>query len=346
MGPICNWYSTLSLSLQVCTAPVINEQSLKMEAKFDQFLKTYTTNSAENKGSIIELKKGVDNINIQLQKVEQDITSIDVRVKAVEDKAVEDFNDLDQQIKDVVKSVQFTSDKYDSLTTDIKALQEENRRQKADIDDLTNKLENETANSNAKAQYYRSIHHVKIHGVPFQKGEEPYKMVDGKKVSMNSSHNMKTFEIVKNIIQTAGFNFDTTAIDVCHRTSNYYYSPILVRFTSLYFRQAFYNQRNLLRRITVQNLDVTTVNEELGKWREERRTNNNKKDWSKEFPYIVIHDHLTKFNTDLLNEARTVGKRLKFAYPAYFSNGVVQMKQREDTKPMIIRSHADLRGIN
>ena len=95
-----------------------------MEAKFDQFLQTYTTNSAENKGSIIELKKGVDNINIQLQKVEQDITSINVRVKAVEDKAVEDFNDLDQQIKDVVKSVQFTSDKYDSLTTDIKALHE------------------------------------------------------------------------------------------------------------------------------------------------------------------------------------------------------------------------------
>ena len=163
---------------------------------------------------------------------------------------------------------------------------------------------------------------------------------------MNSSHNAKTFEIVQNIMQTAGFNLDSNEIDVCHRTSNYYYKPILVRFTSLYQRQAFYNQRQLLRRITVQNLDVVTINEEVGKWREERRSNNNKKDWSKEFPYIVIHDHLTKFNTDLLNEARTAGKRLNYKYPAYFSNGVMQMKQQEDSKPIMIRSHADIRAIN
>ena len=60
---------------------------------------------------------------------------------------------------------------------------------------------------------------------------------------------------------------------------------------------------------------------------------------------IYVQEHLTKQTKDLLNAAKTAFTELNFEYPGYIKDGEVRVKKEGTDKPILIRSHADIKRI-
>ena len=63
-------------------------------------------------------------------------------------------------------------------------------------------------------------------------------------------------------------------------------------------------------------------------------------------PYsIYMQEHLTKHTKDLLTATKTALTELRFGYPGYIKDGEVRAKREGTDKPILIRSHADIKKI-
>ena len=319
-----------------------------MEGKFDLFLATYKMNCEKIEKLVEDTKKSINDLSISVTKLDTKVTGLDTKIQNVDLKFSAKNQEYDKKIGEMVTSYNFLNAKYEGLKgleNRLTTLQKENSLQQQSIDNLQNELKNETANRNAESQYMRSVFHLKLHGLPLQKGEENFIMRDNTKVPTNSSRNEKTHNIIKYVIELAHFDFDVGSIDVCHRTSSYYFSPIIIRFSNKHQRERFFNQRHKLRSLDVMDLDLDYDDEKVAQWRNERAAQNKSKDWSGEFPYINVHEHLTAMNSELLKETQKAGRAKGYKYPGYFSKGTVQERMSDTTRAVIIRTHADLGNI-
>ena len=354
-------------TVNVQNAMMENQNADSLSSKLDLLLSR--SNSTEKK---------IDGLNAQITDIKKTVDQFDGRFAAIEKRTQENENKLlkfddrvtaiDTKVVDCVESTKFVSDQYDGLKTTVEgyklkldqlssqfsSLDKENVNLKAGINDTLNQLEQEKSGRNQDAQYLRTSLNLKLCGLPLQPGED---------IRTETPSNPVTLALINRVCDTANISMLPNAIDVCHRLGFERRSPIIIRFTSKSSRFQFHSQRSKLVNISTQNVDYTnlpkvTVTEKPntrggGASRGSRgaahagdtRVNPNAIEGETEKHNIYVQEHLTKYNKDLLKEAKEVFGELDFEYPGYAKDGEVRVKQKTDSKPHIIRCRTDIKRL-
>ena len=178
------------------------------------------------------------------------------------------------EIADVLKSVEFLSNQYESLRKDVKNLKEENASLKADLFEAHKQLKLQEDLLDNAEQYSR-CDCLEVRGVPKQDAEE------------------NTDEIVQTIGEFIGVAIDATDISVSHRLSGSNAvkdrdPAIIVKFVRRNVRDRFYNARKHLWDKTTRDVGLSRVSEHN----------------------IYISESLTKKNRDLFNDCLKARRRI------------------------------------
>ena len=327
-----------------------------MEGKFDKFLE-------ENKNPMLKLTKlcsannetlksvsaSLQTLDTKVKSFEQKLSSIDGRLTQTTNKTNAQIGQLTTKVNECEKSTTFLSTKYDDLkkkcddnTVQIHAL-------KQNTDNLHNELANEKIGRNDDQQYFRSAFYLKIHGIPWQEGEQSHRIVDDKKVRNGGPCNQRSLRAICDLFDNVGIeNFDSHQVDCCHRTSAYYLSPIIVMFQRKADRENVFHQKNKLARISDLDYDtigLTMDDAKLKTWRDEQAVKIPTKDWSNEYPRMVIREHLTSHNNDLLKAVLPVARAKQYKHPGYLSKGRIHVRKTDSAEPIQIVSSKDLDKI-
>ena len=327
-----------------------------MEAKLDKFIKN-------NEKSMEELTNVCNSNNQSLVKLTNSLKNLDGKVKGIEAKlgltdqritsSVNNFNAqigaLNTKVVKVETSAQFISTKYDDLKLkcDHNAIQITTLKES--VDNLSNDLENEKAGRNDDQQYFRSAFFLKLHGIPWQQGEESHRIVDNKKIPTGGPCNQRSLRLIGDIFERAGFEgFDCNQIDVCHRTSSYYFSPIVVLFSKKADRENVFRQKKKLASIIevqYDELNMTIDHAKLSEWREQQSAKIRAKDWTNEYPRFTIREHLTNQNNEILKAALPIARGKQYKHPGYLSKGRIHVRKSDSSDPIQIASLKDLDKI-
>ena len=155
-----------------------------------------------------------------------------------------------------------------------------------------------------------------------------------------------------------------TDIDVCHRLGSQPRCPIIIRFISKSARYNFFSQRWRLKEIDTSkiNYDELPVVTPRGQQNTGRGGHQSTKyllrgrnsagggdgaatHGESEPHSIFMQEHLTKHTKDLLTATKTALTELRFEYPGYIKDGEVRAKREGTDKPILIRSHTDIKKI-
>ena len=325
--------------MEVKLAQILSEQR-KSTTQITAAIKTNTDTLTEYKITIDKVALNVNTINTRLG----DLTK---KVNKLENDTQKRFVLLEKRVTDIENSRQFDSQTIDA----IKHKQESNSVQelvlKEQVDNLANQLKDEKIGRNADAQYQRSCFHVKIVGVPMQVGEEGYTLdSDNNKIRSTSANNLTSLEIISDIVSKANIEgFHPNQIDVCHRTSSYHFSPIIVKFLRKNDKENFYRQRNKLRNLDITDLQLTWDPTKLGEWRDTMAKKQATKDWTDKTPQLMFHEHLTELNNKLLLAARTAAFKNGYKFTGYLHGGAIHVKKVEGAKALAIHSMDDVSKI-
>lgn len=170
---------------------------------------------------------------------------------------------------------------------------------------------------------------------------------DGRtKVKSVSANNLKTLSIINNLATAANIlNFDCDQIDVCHRTSDYYFAPIIIKFLKKQDKENFMRQRAKLKDVNVDDLHVDYDLAKLKEWRDGMVRRISGKDWNQEIPRIMLHEHLTEMNNNILKQARTEAYKKGYKFTGYLSGTTICVRKTSESQPVKIECMEDINKI-
>ena len=206
---------------------------------------------------------------------------------------------------------------------------------KQTVDELNNQLRDLKISHNLETQYNKSCKHVKVVGLPYQQGEEGYTVdANNKRIPSTSSNNVRSLEIITELVSKAGITgFHPNQVDVCHRTGDYYFSPIIVRFVKKQDKDNFFRQRYRLRQM--EQLDLTMDSAKLKEWRQSKKSKQPSFDWGDAFPRIVMHEQLTELNSKILTAAKSLDLQKDYKF-CWLHKGTIHVKKTETSKAIPI----------
>ncbi len=296
-----------------------------------------------------ENKETLKAVTLKITKVEQSVTSVANKLKGLETRVntIDTNNNaqirlLNQRLDEAEKSSKFVSEKYDEFKTS-NSVQIETLKQT--VDKVSTDLRNEQIGRNDDSQYFRSAFYVKIHGIPWQKGEESFTVNENEvKVRKPGASNLKSMQIIHELATAAGVEkFSVAQVDVCHRTSNYHFAPIIIMFSKKSDRENLYRQRHKLGEIDFNAWNNLIYDEQkLTEWRQQQLRNYSTKDWSEEYPRIVLRDYLTSTNTAILKEVIPVARAKHYKHCGYLSGGRIHVRKTDTSVPIEICTKEDI----
>ena len=212
------------------------------------------------------------------------------------------------QIAEVVKSVEFLSNQYESLRKDVKNLNDEKASIKADLLEAHKQLNIQEGLLDSAEQYSRRDC-LEVRGVPKQGAEE------------------NTDEIVEAVGAFIGVPVDASDISVSHRLAEYSAArvgdpAIIVKFVRRNVRERFYSARKNLRDKTTRDVGLTRVSEHN----------------------IYISESLTKKNRVLFNDCLKARKDLNFKF-AWTQGGKIFMRKDDRSPAKHIKTQGALQGM-
>ena len=116
--------------------------------------------------------------------------------------------------------------------------------------------------------------------------------------------------------------FNKTAFDVVHRLSDREDAPIIIKFNTRTDRDKFFNNRSLLKNVTIKDLGY-----------DEKKDKKNK---------IFINESLTKPNKILFKSVRNTCKAKNYDYCGT-KNGVIFARKNADATAVKINREMDLK---
>ena len=231
-------------------------------------------------------------------------TLLDKKLKPVLDEAKE----ITIEIADVLKSVEFLSNQYESLRKVVKNLNDENVSLRADLFKAHKQFKLQE-NLLDNAEQYSRRDCLEVRGVPKQDAEE------------------NTDEIVQTIGEFIGVAIDANDISVSHWLSAISVvrdrdPAIIVKFVKRYVRDRFYNTRKHLRDKTTRDVGLSRLSEHS----------------------IYISECLTKRNRDLFNDCLKARKDLDYRF-VWTQGGKIFMRKDTHTLAKYIKSQGALQGM-
>lgn len=328
-----------------------------MEEKLDAFILKSETSYKEIKNICADNQKTLRQLDQKVTKLDGKVTAVEkkhhlleTRVNNFENSTKASFAGITKRINDAETSCKFVGDKYD----DIKLKVDNNaigiQALKDELDETKNDLKNEKINRNDDAQHFRSSFYLKFHGIPWQEGEESFKIQpDNSKVRTGGACNMKSLHLIYELVTTAGIeNFSAEQVDACHRTSQYYLAPIIVLFSRKRDRENLFRQRSKLGNLNVLSYDELKLQcdeVKLRAWREQQEKNVPNKDWSAELPRINIREYLTSANSSLLNAVMPVARAKQYKHPGYLLGRRIHVRKTDTSAPIEILVPSDIAKI-
>ena len=262
-------------------------------------------------------------------------------------------------ITELKKSAEFLSAEYEKMKlkiSEFEVFKTENVQLKKRVDDLENELLQEKIGRNDDQQYQRQAKNAIVCGVQTRPGED---------VHTKSATNPVTLEVLKQLCQQTDIHLPQSAIDVCHRLGPNDDAPIIIRFQSKSDRVNFVAQKEKLKNVTTESIDLSSVQvpKHIQEILNQRKTtgagragpnasrggyNNvarrHAKAESDKPSYIHLQDHLTQRNKELLKEAK-VALQDSFKFPGYVMDGQIRAKRAENEKFTVIKCSADIKKL-
>ena len=174
----------------------------------------------------------------------------------------------------------------------------------------------------------------KLLGVPAQVGED-------EKTSKCNFASLKVLEKIAMAAKIDGFRKEQ--VDVCHRVSEDYYSPMIVRFHKMADKCNFYEQKSKLRDITPLNANLSENDAQRAEKIVEIKSFN--KNFNKQRPAFMLQEHLTKRNRNLLKKTKEKAKGLGYKFPGYVTNNEVRCRKVEGGRFVSVKCIRDLAKI-
>ena len=234
-----------------------------------------------------------------------------------EEKFQEALNPLMKQIEDVMKNIQYTSEKYDEIVRLLKASDEERKVLKAENKSLKTKvLESENELKALKEPYndldqYLRRDCVEIRGLPV--GSECANTNDVLKVAEKIGVDLAPCEISvshplpsRTVATTQGGNTRLNAI--------------IVKFVRRDVKEKFYHARKNLKNLTASDFGYQSRNK------------------------VYINENLTRKNKELFNSTLKIKKEKGFKY-IWTNQGRIYLRKNEASSPVHIKNQSDLQRM-
>ena len=318
-----------------------------LTTQLSEFILSSNKSTAEIKHSLKNTNTGIQNLTQKLSNVEAKVDKFEHRMQKFEAGIVKRIEEAETIAKAAERSATFLSGQYDAvkIATEGAAVGTDNLRK--EVEKLSQELHAEKIGRNADTQYQRSCFHLKIAGLPTQPKEDGYiKTPNGQRVKSVSANNLRTLSVIDSLAAIAKIdNFDVEQIDVCHRTSNYYFAPIIIKFQKKQDKENFMRQRFKLKDVDTNQLDVDYDVSKLAEWRDNMSRKFHTKDWKDEIPRIIIHEHLTDQNFSILKEARSAAQKKGYKFPGYLRGTCICVRKSEESEHIRIECLEDISKI-
>ncbi len=334
---------------------------MKMEAKLDQFIKDSAAHQANIKLLMTDTNKTLFTLNSEVKQLRTDVGKLDKKFQNLETKVTTVERNLNGHIEGlknrvvgVEKSADFISKKFDEFKVTVDNTKVDSLALKQRVDHLQNELDLEKQGRNQDQQYFRSSFFVKIHGIPMQKGEED-SAGSGENIEESttrttristSANNAVSSTVLREIFTSAGITgFAEEQVDVCHRTSKYYLAPIIILFDRKQDRENLFRQRHKLQQLNILEVHLDYDEDKIEEWRVEQKKKIPTIEWGEQYPKIIIREHLSHMNNELLKAVLPVARSKNYRFPGYLTKGNIHVRKSETSKPIAIRTKADIDKI-
>lgn len=229
------------------------------------------------------------------------------------------LQDVKSEVNTIVKAIeesqQFLSSKFDGIVTDIEDLKSDNDRLNKEVDQLKRSQTSLTAFVNKlevkadKATRDSISNNAVILGVPVYANED-------------------IPDLVTKIAQCIGVDFPSDSMVTAFRVSSSSASlnklvPIRVVFKDKTVKESFFSKKKEYGQLSSSSIDQSLL-------LNGKPTN------------VAIRDELTPLSLELLQEMRELQKKLNLKYVWAGRDGIILVKQDEQSKPEIIRNRNDL----
>ena len=307
------------------------------------------------------LLNNVSVMDTKLSHMDTKLSQTNERMIQLELKFDEKFSVLEEKIRSLEDSQDFISKQYDkvklindNLITEHSNHDQEIIKMKQNLDKLNNELDQERTARNISEQYLRTSYNVKLGGIPIQPNED----------ESNSTSNTATRDIVEKVaVASKMTNFNVNQIDVCHRLGKNIFSPIIIKFYKKADRFNFFNQKGLLKSLTLTNLNFKVSSEQVAILNSAQSRNSSPggrgggrqqggrsarwfdKDGKLKDRSIFLQESLTELNGELLKLAKDAAIAVGYKYTGYTVKGQVRVKLSDGAKYIPINSKHDLVNI-
>ncbi|KAM3963781.1 uncharacterized protein ACR2FA_002305 [Aphomia sociella] len=253
----------------------------------------------------------LENINLELKKLSNQLASLPTLIETVRliQADLVELKNIKNELSDVKSSLEYVHTSVDVLSNRLVEIDSEIQslqKTKEDILRVERRVEKMEISLRENDQRSR-LNNIEIKGVPISRSEDLYDII---------------FKISRKIncpVTKEQINY-IARVPTRNNTNN---KNIIIALHNRYLRDDFVAAARLCQPITAGDLGFS----------DDKRDNR-----------IFINDHLTLDNKVLLNKAKALAKERNFLY-IWVKNCRIMVKKKVDSRPLIIKSEADLKKI-